>query len=269
MNTIFTDIVFHIHDVRGRERCKASLDHPQDIVLAEIQAQNPKKRQEILRVPAHQNRLILLCVKGNPGGGKREREKGRKRVLLTDSNRHILPRNAVAVPVDQRLASMLAFQIGILGVINPHMGHIRYLGAVQIRHCLLLCRGGRRTDHDFFILALIDFFTRKRAVCVNALLHVGNARINGGKHGFPLQCEGIVVMVEVVCQSQDGVIRGAENLSIRANVITDQTNHNLGCSTIGDSGLNKIQNIMRNIVKAVDQKLGVPDQPTPADMVNG
>ena len=269
MYAVFTGIVFHIHDVRGRERCKAGFDHSQDIILAEIQAQNPKKGQEILRVPAHQNRLILLRVKGNPRGRKRERKKGRKRVLLTDSNRHILPRNAVAVPVDQRLAGMLAFQIGILGVINPHMGHIRYLGAVQIRHCLLLCRGGRRTDHDFFILALIDFFTRKRAVCVNALLHVGNTRINGRKHGFPLQCEGIVVMVEVVCQSQDGVICGTENLPIRANVITDQTNHNLGCSILVDSRLNKVQNIMGNVVKAVDQELSVPDQPTPADMVNG
>ena len=200
VNAVFTGIVFHIHDVRGRERCKAGFDHSQDIILAEIQAQNPKKRQEILRVPAHQNRLILLCVKGNTRGGKRERKKRWQRILFADGNRHILPRDAVAVPVDQRLAGMLAFQIGILCVINPHMGHVRYLGAVQVRHCLLLCRSGRGTDHDFFILALIDLFTCECAVRVNALLHVGNAWINGRKHGFPLQREGIIIVIEVVCQ---------------------------------------------------------------------
>ena len=273
MNPVLADIVFHIHDILRRQRREACLDHPQDIVLAEVQAQDPQQRQEILSVSAHQDGLILFCVKGDAGGGKCQREKRWQRVLLTDGNRHILPRNSLPVPGDQRLAGVLTLQIGILGVIDPYMGHIRYFRAVQISHGLLFRFSGIRTDHGDAIFALIDLLAGKGTVCVDAFFHIGNAGINGRNHGFTLLRERVAVVAEIVRQRKYGIIGGAENLPVRADIIADQPDDNL-CrpvavrSIVRNRRVNKVQNIVRDVVEAVDEELGVPDQSAFADMIN-
>ena len=177
------------------------------------------------------------------------------------------------MPVDQRLAGMLAFQVGILCVIDTHMGHIRYFSTVQVSHGLPPGFSGIGTDHGDLILTLIDLFAGKRTVRVNAFLHIGNAGINRRNHGFPLLRKSITVVAEVICQCEHRIIGGAEDLPVRTNVIADQPDDNLCrsvavCSVVIDGRVNKVQNIMRDIVKAVDQELGVPNQPAFANMVN-
>ena len=177
------------------------------------------------------------------------------------------------MPVDQRLAGMLAFQVGILCVIDTHMGHIRYFGAVQVSNGLPPGFSRIGTDHGDLILTLIDLFAGECTVCVNAFLYVGNAGINRRNHGFPLLRERIAVVAEIVFQGEHRIIGGAEDLSVWADVIADQPDDHLCrsvtvCSIIIDGRVNKVQNIMRDVVKAVDQKLGIPDQPAFADMVN-
>ena len=177
------------------------------------------------------------------------------------------------MPVDQRLAGVLTLQIGILRVIDPHMGHIRYFRAVQVSHGLLFRFSGIRTDHGDCIPALIDFLAGKGTGCVNALLHIGNAGINGRYHRFALLCERIAVMAEIVRQGEHRIIGGAENLPVRAYIIADQSDDNL-CRPVavspivGNRRVYKVQNIMRNVVKPIDQELGVPDQSAFADMTN-
>ena len=125
MDAVFTDIILHVHDFRVRQGSKARFQHTQHIILAKVQAKHPKQRQEILRISAHQNRLILLRVKRNPGCGKRQRQQRRQRILFTDGDSHILPLDSCPVPVDQGLTSVLAFQIGVLCIIDMHVGHVR------------------------------------------------------------------------------------------------------------------------------------------------
>lgn len=124
VNAAGAGIILHIHCFFRQEIRKTRLDDPEHVIPAEIQPENPKKRQEILSVRAHQDRLILFGVKGNARRGKRQRKQGRQRALFAYRNGHVFPCDARAVPVNQRLACMLAFEIGIPGVIHANMRKI-------------------------------------------------------------------------------------------------------------------------------------------------
>ena len=68
---------------------------------------------------------------------------------------------------------------------------------------------------------------------------------------------------QIIHQCVDGIIGGTENISVRPDIIADQANHNFvrfGTFFRTFQGFSdEIQNVMSDIVKAIDQKLRVLD----------
>ena len=161
------------------------------------------------------------------------------------------------MPVNQRLAGMLAFQIRVLRIIHVNMGHIRNIGRGQFCHGDLLCRSGIIPDHVGLFILRIDFFTGKCSECIDILFHIGDAGIYLRDNSvFSLNRICHASALQIKCQRFDGIIGRPENIPVRADIIADQANDNLIgsiCSVFGESSrLYKVQNIVCDIVESID-----------------
>ena len=271
VDAVLPGIVFHVHDLFRRHVREAGLDQPQHVPPAEVQPQNPQQRQEILRVSAHQNRLVLLRVEGDAARGKRQRQQRRQRVLLAHRNGHVLPGNARPVPVDQRLAGMLAFQIGVFRVVHADMGHVRNKGFRQFR------QGGfpRRTrilpDDICFRPVRVDLLAAEDAEGIEVLFRIGNAGVHPRGKVFPLHGVCRFFAVQEIPQRLDGIVGSPENIAVRADVVADQPDHDLVGAPVPGRGnfIHQVQEIVGNVVKAVDQQPAVPDDPALPDQAHG
>ena len=268
MNPVFTGIVLQIHHLIGLQVRKAGFDQPQHIFPAEIQPQNSQQRQEILPIAAHQNRLILFYVKRNPRRGQRHRQQRRKRILLTDLDRHLLPGNASPMPVNQRLTGMLAFQIRVSCIVHVNVGHIRHICAFQFSHRCFPDGDRVFPDYPGFVFPAIDSFTAEGTESIDVLLRIGNTGVHSRHDIRPLNDTGRVSALQPVFQCLHRIVGCLKDIAIRAFVIADQADDNLVSSRIVIGKrycFHQVQNIMGNIIETVDQKLTVPNNPAPAN----
>ena len=174
------------------------------------------------------------------------------------------------MPVYQRLTGMLAFQIRVFRVVHVNMGHVRNICLSQFSHGGFLDCARIIPDDIRFFLVLIDSLAAEFAESIDVFLYVGNTGIDLRYDFFPLNGVCCMFALQIILQRLNRIVGSLENITVRAYVIADQPDHDLisTVAVIRGSGFHEVQDIMRDIVKAVDQKLTVLNDPALANQTD-